>query len=131
GRTRHELLRIVFPELAYIGKGVDDRVDQCAVSALDLADVDVQDRFAVFIDPNRPHRPAGKANVVQRAYEGGAVLELAVDGLERVLQEQSRRIRAGRVEARHHLVLVEYCLHEALVVWRVDGGRVPARGDDA
>ena len=68
---------------------------------------------------------------MQGTHESGAILEFAVDRLESLLHEQPGRISARSVEPRHHLVFVEYRLHEALVVGRVDGRRVPACGHDA
>src|ERR1700730_16789567 len=48
-RVLQELLGLVGPELADVGIGMDDPVDQPAVLALDLADLDVADDVAVLI----------------------------------------------------------------------------------
>src|SRR5713226_5040668 len=48
-RVLQELLRVVGPELAHVGIGVDHAVHQAPVLALHLADVDVADHVAVFV----------------------------------------------------------------------------------
>src|SRR6266850_2433409 len=49
-----ELLRVVGPELAHVGIGVDHAVHQAPVLALHLADIDVADHVAVFVERNGP-----------------------------------------------------------------------------
>src|SRR5882672_10924435 len=49
-RIFQKLLRIVGPELAHAGIGEDDRVDQPAFLAFDLANIDVADDIAVLVE---------------------------------------------------------------------------------
>src|SRR5947209_3001116 len=48
-----KFLRIIGPELAHIRIGLDHGVDELAVLLLDLADVDVADHVAVFVEAHR------------------------------------------------------------------------------
>jgi len=56
-RLLHEDLRVVSPELADLGIGLEDGIDEFSVAALDLADVDVEDRRSVLVEPG-PGRSA-------------------------------------------------------------------------
>src|SRR6266404_4267802 len=80
-----ERLRVVLPELADVAVSRHRYVDELAVSALDLADVDVEDRLAVLVQPQRPHRAVVELHVVQRVDERRLVLELALHELHRFL----------------------------------------------
>ena len=95
-----ELLGIVGPELADLRIGLDNGVVELAVHARDLADVDVEDRRAVLVEPHRADRPVGQADVVHRLEEGRGVVGLAAGGLERLLDDEQRRVGAGGVEVR-------------------------------
>src|SRR2546425_11189849 len=51
-RVLQELLRVVGPELAHVGIGVDHAVHQAPSLALTLADLAVADHVAEFVDRN-------------------------------------------------------------------------------
>src|SRR5207247_2882313 len=55
-RVLQELLRVIRPELAHIGIGVDHAVQQASVLALHLADVDVAEDVALRVDPDMAAR---------------------------------------------------------------------------
>src|SRR5499427_9565867 len=53
-RMLEELARVIGPELADVGIGLDHGVDELAALLLDLADVDVADHVAVLVEAHRP-----------------------------------------------------------------------------
>src|SRR5262249_4675922 len=78
-RVLEELVGIVGPELADVRIGLDHRIDQLAALLLDLADIDVTDHVAVFVEA---HRTAAGFDLVARAQRGlqrVLVLDLAAD----------------------------------------------------
>src|SRR5436190_6055221 len=91
-RVREEVLRVVDPELADGGDGVDDRVLQTAADALDLTDVNVLDRVAVLVEPHRPPRRVGEIHAPERGDELLTVLDVAPGRLERRLQHDARDV---------------------------------------
>src|SRR5260221_6758976 len=104
-RPGDEFARIVSPELAHLRIGGDGGVHQLAAFALDLADVNVQYGFGVLAQADRTHRAVLELDVVQCSYERGMVFDASLDQLQRFFEPQPRRIGAGGVEARRHLVL--------------------------
>src|SRR5258708_37154076 len=79
-RVLEELLRVVGPELAHVGIGVDHAVHQAPVLALHLADVDVADDVAVLIEPDLAARGV-HLEAAHRLHEGLLVLDSALDGV--------------------------------------------------
>src|SRR3954463_1812585 len=130
-RRGEELLRIVAEELAHARDGFHDRVHQLAVLPLDLPYIDVEDGFAVLVELDRADGALRQLHGVERFHEGLLVLELPLDRLQRLLEEEPRRVCAHRVEAGNDAVLLLHRLDELLVVWRVQRRRVPARRVDA
>src|SRR5262249_50041424 len=53
-RMLEELARVIGPELADVGIGLDHGVDELAALLLHLADVDVADHVAVLVEAHRP-----------------------------------------------------------------------------
>src|SRR2546422_990242 len=79
-RVLQELLRVIRPELAHVGIGVDHAVHQAPVLALHLADVDVADVVAVLVEPDLAARGV-HLEAAHRLHEGFLVLDPALDGL--------------------------------------------------
>ena len=73
-----------------------------------------------------PIGPWVEAHVVHRLEEGRRVVGLAAGGLERLLDDEQRRVGAGGVEAGIVLVVGVDAGDEFLVVRRVEAGGVPA-----
>src|SRR5271165_2022935 len=64
-----ELIRIVSPELTDIRIGLDHRVDELAAFPLDLADVDVADHVAVFVEAHLPAHGLDLVACTQRRHK--------------------------------------------------------------
>src|SRR5882672_12205749 len=77
-RVLQELLRVVGPELAHVGIGVDHAVHQAPVLALNLADVDVADDVAVLVEPDLAARSV-HLEAAHRLHESLLVLDPALD----------------------------------------------------
>src|SRR5579875_2063283 len=122
---------IIGPELADLRIGLDDRVDKLAVHARDLADVDVEDRGAVLIESDRPDRAVREAHILHCLEEGRRVVRAAAGGLERLLDDEQRRIGTRGIEAGIMLVSLVDAGNELPVVRRVEAGGIPARAIDA
>src|SRR5262245_2894722 len=59
-RIGQELLLVIGPELADVGVGLDDSVDELAALALALADENLADHVAILIELDRPARGVGE-----------------------------------------------------------------------
>ena len=93
-----ELFRIVSPELADLRIGLENGVGELAVHARDFADVDVENRRAVFVEPHRADRAMRQADIVHRLEEGRCVVGFAAGGLQRLLDDEKRRIGTCGIE---------------------------------
>src|SRR5262249_41608191 len=130
-RMLEELVRVVGPELADVGIGLDHGVDELAALLLDLADVDVADHVALLVET---HRPATRWDFVtrpQRRLQRILVLDPTVDLLERCFEHGAVGIGRRGVKAGIDLVVAVHAFDEFLVVGIVELRRVPARRDDA
>src|SRR5438105_2653688 len=97
-RILQELLRIVGPELAHCRVGVDDRIDQSSLLAFDLANIDVADDIAVFVERYRAAHGVDLSRP-QRFHERRLVLDLAVDRCESGFEHRTLDISRRGVEA--------------------------------
>src|SRR6185437_2157509 len=98
-RLLDKLLWIESPELAHLRIGLDDGVGELSVDRRHLANVDVEYRRAVFIEPHRPDRAMSETDAVHRLEEGSRIVGLAARGFQRLLDNEKRRVRTCRVEA--------------------------------
>src|SRR3989304_7457079 len=87
------LLGVVLPELGDVRVRVDDRVLELPPDLLYLPDVDVLDGVAPAVDLDGAARGARDVDGPQRPKELLAVLDLAVDGLDRL--HDPVRVRVG------------------------------------
>src|SRR5262245_11611419 len=129
-RMLEELVRVVGPELADVGIGLDHGVDELAALLLDLADVDVADHVAVLVEA---HRAAASRYFVarpQRRLQRILVLDPAVDLLERRFQHGAVGVGRGGVKAGIDLVVAVHAFDEFLVIGIVELRGVPAGRDD-
>src|SRR5919108_4788279 len=85
-RVLEKLVLLIGPELADVGIGLDHRVDVTAVLLLHLADIDVADRIAELVEPQRAAQGVRHLRLPERLYECVLVLGLAADRLERVVE---------------------------------------------
>src|SRR6185437_4405625 len=75
-RLLDKLLWIESPELAHLRVGLDDGVGELSVDRRHLANVDVEYRRAVFIEPHRPDRAMSETDAVHRLEEGSRIVGL-------------------------------------------------------
>src|SRR5260221_3868436 len=130
-RMLEELVRVVGPELADVGIGLDHGVDELAALLLDLADVDGADHGAVLVEA---HRAAASRYLVarpQRCLQGILVFDPALDLLERRFEHGAVGIGRGGAKAGIDLVVAVHAFDEFLVLGIVQLRRVPAGRDDA
>ncbi len=130
-RVLQELVGIVGPELAHVRIRLDHGVDELATFLLDLADIDVADHVAVFVEAHGAARGLDLVARAQRRLQRILVLDLGIDLLERRFEHGAVGIGGGRIEARVDLVVAVHVLDELLVGRAVDLRGIPARGDDA
>src|SRR3954470_17506157 len=98
-RVFQELGLVVGPELADVGIALDHRIDQPAVAARHLSDIDVADRIAEFVELHHAAHGVGVA-AADRRHEGLFVFHLAAGGLQRRFQHRARDSGAGGIKAR-------------------------------
>src|SRR6266508_5542611 len=67
-RVLQELVLLIGPELADVGIGLDHRVDVAPVLLLDLAEVDVADHVAEFVEPHRAAQGVRHLRLPERLY---------------------------------------------------------------
>src|SRR5512143_757551 len=130
-RLLNELLRIERPELAHLRIGLDDGVGELSVHPCHFANMDVEDRRAVSIEPHRADRAMGQADIMHRLEEGRRIVDLAARCFQRLLDDQKRGVRTGGIEAGIVLVSLVDAGNEFLVVRCVESCGVPASGEDA
>src|SRR5215472_14122027 len=130
-RLLDKFLRIEGPELTHLWIGLDNGVGELSVYPRHFADVDIENRRAIFVEPHRTNRPMSQAGVVHRFEESRRVISLTAGGFQRLLDNEKRRVRAGGVKARIVLVGLIDTGNEFLVVRRVETGGVPAPGNHA
>src|SRR6516164_6453672 len=104
-RMLEELVRVVGPELADVGIGLDHGVDELAALLLDLADVDVADHVAVLVEAHWPAASWYFVACPQRRLQRILVLDPAVDLLERRFEHGAVGIGRRGVEAGVDLVV--------------------------
>src|SRR5262245_29922043 len=73
-RLLDELLRIEGPELADLRIGLDNGIGELSVYARYLANVDVENGRAVFVEPHRTDRTMREADILHRLEEGRRVV---------------------------------------------------------
>src|SRR6266508_3835341 len=114
-RILQELVLLIGPELAHVGIGLDHRVDVTPVLLLDLADIDVADDVAEFVEPHRAAQGVRHLRLPERLYERVFVLGLAVDCLERLLEHLAAEIGLRGIDAGVNLVVAADRFDELLV----------------
>src|SRR6266852_6701504 len=130
-RLLQKLLRVVLPELAHRRVGEDHAVLEVAAHALDLPHVDVLDGIAPAVDDHGAAGEVLQLDLPQGGQERLAVLDLAVDRLDR-FHDPARVGVAGLPVVGGHLAhLGLEGLGELLVGGIVEGRRVVQRGVDA
>src|SRR6266446_281548 len=126
-----ELLRVVLPELAHRRVGEDHAVLEMAAHTLDLAHVDVLDGIAPAVDDDGAAREVLQLDLPEGGQERLAVLDLAVDRLDR-FHDPARVGVAGLPVVRGHLAhLGLERFGEFLVGGIVEGRRIVQRRVDA
>src|SRR5262249_19431767 len=98
-RVLQELLLLLGPEMAGVRIGLDHRVDVSLVLLLDLADIDVANHVAEFVEPHRAAQGVRHLRLPERLYERVFVLGLAADRLERVVEHLAAEIGLGGIDA--------------------------------
>src|SRR5215475_3230122 len=129
-RMLEELVRIVGPELADVGIGLDHGVDELAALLLHLADVDVADHVAALVEAHRTAAGWDFVGRPQRRLQRILVLDPAVDLLERRFQHGAVGVGRGGVKTGIDLVVAVHAFDEFLVLGIVELRGVPAGRDD-
>src|SRR5919197_4943156 len=129
-RVLEKLLRLIGPELAHVGIGVDDLVHQPSLLARDAADVDVAHHVPVLVERDRA--AAGvHLDGADGLHESRFVLDVSADRVERGLQHSGLGVGRRSVKARVVFPFFAKARGKLFVDGVVDLRRVPAGGDDA
>src|SRR5215831_20201532 len=87
-----KLFWIECPELADLWVGLDDGVGELSVHARHFANMNVENRRAVFVEPHRADRAMRQADILHRLEEGRRVVGFASGGFQRLFDDEERRI---------------------------------------
>jgi hypothetical protein len=98
GRSLEIFVLLVGPELRDVRIGVDHRVLELAAHPLHLPDVDVLDRIAEVVHLHGPARVLRDLHLAEGGHELLLVLDLAVDGLQRLVVEARPGVALGGIE---------------------------------
>src|SRR5919198_1195828 len=127
-RALEKLLRLIGPELAHVGIGVDDLVHQPSLLARDAADVDVAHHVPVLVERDRA--AAGvHLDGADGLHESRFVLDVSADRVQRGLQHSGLGVGRRSVEARIVFPFFAKARGKLFVDGVVDLRRVPAGGD--
>src|ERR671925_904392 len=108
---------------------MDHGVPQLTVSLLDLSHVDVLDRIAVDIEPDRPSRGIGDLHFAQGFEKRLTILDVPPDGLGRLIDPTCASVACFRKIRGNLAVLRPVLFDEARVRWGIQGRAVDERTD--
>src|SRR6516162_11366828 len=98
-RLGEEPLFVIGPELAAVGRRLDDGVDQPVAFSLAAADEDVADDISEMVDMEGTARRVGQRDCPHRLYERFLVVGTATGCFERSLGDHPVDVKAGGGDA--------------------------------